>query len=334
MDRRTFLSASVCSAVFLNTHARTLIAAPQQASGLVADDVYLKHSFGKSHPESAARLVAVNQAIGELDISPGLTHISLMDEVMPWIKTVHTESHIRSLQHRFPEFHQAGYAVVQGVLAATDAVGKGRVGNAFCATRPPGHHAENTGQEQGFCFYNSIAIAARYAQQQLGFKKILIVDWDYHHGNGTETAFYADGSVLFFSSHDKNAYPGTGDPLKRGEGDGYGLNINVHLPCGCNDEQIVKVYTEQFIPAVRRFKPDMILISAGFDSRKDDLLGCFDITDQGFIELTKMVMNLADEYCEGRIVSVLEGGYNIAGNASAVKEHIHTLASYKTSFTS
>lgn len=197
--------------------------------------------------------------------------------------------------------------------------------NVFCLTRPPGHHALNTGREEGFCYYNTIAIAARYAQKEYGFKKILIVDWDYHHGNATEAMFYDDPDVLYFSTHDQYAYPGTGDPAKRGSGKGLGYNINVHLPCGTDDKKIIDVYQNILLPAAEDFAPDMILISAGFDSREEDLLGCFDVTDEAYITMTNIVMQIANKYCDGRLVSTLEGGYNLQGITDAVTVHMKTL---------
>ena len=202
----------------------------------------------------------------------------------------------------------------------------GQVKNAFCASRPPGHHATNTGREEGFCFFNHVAIAARYAQQQYGLKKILIADWDYHHGNGTEWAFYDDPSVLFFSTHDMYAYPGTGLPERTGNGKGEGFNINVHLPCGSGDEEILSAFEQYLLPAAEAFQPDLILLSAGFDSRIDDPLGCHNITDDGFQTLTRLMMQLADKYCQGRLVSVMEGGYQVSGLQQAVLAHVKALS--------
>ena len=159
-------------------------------------------------------------------------------------------------------------------------------------------------------------------------EKILIVDWDYHHGNGTENAFWEDSTVLFFSTHNWHAYPQTGDPARQGEGPGTGYNINVHFDCGATDDQIVRAFEEQLLPAAERFQPDFILISAGFDSRQDDLLGCFSFTDPGFKRLTRMVMDLAETTCGGKIVSLLEGGYNVDGLAMAVEAHVSELLSH------
>ena len=156
-------------------------------------------------------------------------------------------------------------------------------------------------------------------------KKILIVDWDYHHGNATEHFFYNDPSVLFFSTHDQFAYPGTGSPKRKGNGKGLGFNINVHLPCKTKDEQIIKVFDQILVPKAHKFKPDFILISAGFDSRINDTLGCFDLSDDCFRKLTKILKNLSKLYCDNRILSILEGGYNLTGNAKATIAHINEL---------
>ena len=263
-----------------------------------------------------------------------MEHSGLMDQVqmirqlsnvLPYLYLIHTRAHVESIRSRYGHSHEVAMAAVGGALAAVDAVGNGTVRNAFCAVRPPGHHARNTGREEGFCLYNTVAVAARYAQQVLHLDKILIVDWDYHHGNGTEEFFYTDPTVLYFSTHDFHAYPGTGDPARTGAGAGKGYNINVPLACGATDDDINRAFEEKLLPAARRFKPDLILISAGFDSRKDDLLGCFAVTDTGFARLTQMVMKIANEYCSGRIVSVLEGGYNMEGLASAVVSHVRAL---------
>ena len=177
--------------------------------------------------------------------------------------------------------------------------------------------------------FNHVAIAAKYAQKMYDLKKILIIDWDYHHGNSTEYFFYKDPTVLFFSTHDQFAYPLTGDPRKKGDGPGKGFNINVHLPCGTLDNDILRSFEKYLVSPAEQFKPELILISAGFDSRENDPLGCFKVTNNGFIRLTEFVMRLAKKYSNNRIISVLEGGYNLKGNASAAVAHVKTLMNYK-----
>ncbi|MCK5667629.1 MAG: histone deacetylase, partial [Gammaproteobacteria bacterium] len=279
----------------------------------------------EGHPESPDRLRSIMKLMQDSGLLSQLTKIELKNDILVDLARIHTAAHTHALKTNDEKSNNVALAVVGGILAATDEVCSGRLRNAFCATRPPGHHARNTGRVEGFCFYNGVAVAARYAQEKYGLKKILIVDWDYHHGDGTESFFYSDPSVLYFSTHDYFAYPGTGSPSKTGEGAGKGLNINVHLSCKSTDKDIIAAFNEKLLPAAHRFKPDLILISAGFDSRQDDLLGCFDISDEGYRHITKMVMQLAEQYCDGRIVSVLEGGYYLDGLASAVKIHVETL---------
>ena len=334
MQRRDFILA-LSSIFFLRVKDQVMAGEQQPAgtgakypgtrTGFVYDEVYLRHVIAPGHPESPQRLEAVMKAMEVSGLIRQVQRIIPLSGVDPWLLPIHTRSHIESIRQHDPRSHHVAVQAVTGALGAVRDVSAGAVRNAFCALRPPGHHANNTGREEGFCYYNTVAVAARYAQQACGLDKVLIVDWDYHHGNGTENAFYTDPSVLFFSTHDFFAYPGTGHPDRTGEGAGKGYNINVHLDCGTTDEEIIAVYEERLLPAVHKFKPDMILISAGFDSRQSDPLGCFNLTDQAFVRLTRMLMALADRYCDGRMVSLLEGGYNLEGLASAVTAHVQTL---------
>jgi len=330
MNRRTFLK--LIQRVTLGAGMAVICpfrygmaALKDSVTGFVYDDLFLQHWLEEGHPESPNRLRSIIKLMEQSGLLQNLAKIQLKKNILTELALIHTAEHVHALKTKYEKSNDVALAVVGGILAATDEVCSGRLRNAFCATRPPGHHARNTGRVEGFCFYNGVAIAARYAQKRYDLKKILIIDWDYHHGNGTEAFFYSDPSVLFFSTHDYYAYPGTGNPAKTGEGVGKGLNINVHLDCKSTDEDIITAFKEKLLPAAHRFKPDLILISAGFDSRQDDLLGCFDITDAGYRHITTMVMQLAEQYCNGRIVSVLEGGYNLGGLASAVKVHVETL---------
>ena len=295
---------------------------------VITDPIFLEHHIAPSHPETPSRIEHIEKSLIENDLINITKKPHSKTDILDWVKTVHSKQHIQSIKESAPIAHKVAIAAVNASLSAIDYVMNNDTNNAFCATRPPGHHALNTGKEEGFCYYNHVAIAARYAQIQYGLEKILIIDWDYHHGNSTEAVFYEDSSVLFFSTHDRFAYPGTGDPAKKGSGNGEGYNINIHLPCGTSDQTIVDKYNEILVPEAKRFKPDLVLISAGFDSRKDDLLGCFDITDEGFVELTKIVMKIANESSNNRLVSILEGGYNLKGNAKAVIAHIKQLKNY------
>ena len=329
MKRREFFRyfAAGCITVLNSNRIFALDILPGSKTGIIVDERFLDHMIAPDHPESPGRLIAVQHALEDSGILEDLVKLDFPDIDENRLELIHTRSHINSIRQRYPRSHQVAMTVVAGTLAGVDAVCNRDIRNVFCASRPPGHHATSTGKIEGFCLYNAIAIAAMYARQKYHMERIMIVDWDYHHGNGTEDAYYSDPGVLFFSTHDYLAYPGTGDPERTGKGRGEGYNINVHLDCGTGDQDIIRVFEQQLVPAAKWYQPQLILISAGFDSRKDDLLGCFDITDQGFVELTKIVMALADEYCDGKLVSVLEGGYNLQGNASAVLHHLDTLRS-------
>ena len=321
MKRRQFIALSMMTG--LAKGARAMIAS--RRTGLVLDERFSQHQIHQAHPESPARYQAITEHVLEQNIINAVSLISPKKDSEQWLTLVHSQHHIDSIKAKQPQTHQHALLATAGVLACVDAIFSAEIDNAFCASRPPGHHASNSGKEEGFCYYNHIAIAARYAQKNYGIKKVLIVDWDYHHGNGTEWAFYADPDVLYFSTHDMFAYPGSGLPDRKGEGDGVGFNINVHLECGAKDKDILHAFEQHLLPLVDDFAPELILISAGFDSRQDDLLGCHDISDQGFTDLTDMLKIIADKHCDGKIVSVLEGGYNIQGNASAVTAHIQSL---------
>lgn len=309
-------------------HGPTLVARPATGTGLVYDPRYLDHVLpmrqGEPHPERPLRLIRMMEVFSERGLHQDLVPLSLPADPMASILAHHTPEHVESVR-RIDVTGPVAELAVAGVLGAVDAVARGQVKNAFCASRPPGHHANDTGREEGFCFYSNAAIATRYAQRVHGFERVLIIDWDYHHGNATQNAFYDDPSVLFFSTHDWQAYPGTGDPSLTGEGEGTGLNINAHLDCGARDVDMLRHWDAKLLSAVASFRPDFIIVSAGFDSRRDDLLGCFDLTDDVFSRMTRTAMDLADEYTGGRLVSLLEGGYNVEGSALAAAAHVETL---------
>jgi acetoin utilization deacetylase AcuC-like enzyme len=310
-------------------------------TGYIYDDLYLEHELEPFHPESPLRLAALHALFSESGLLEKLVPVPPFDnekKLVEQIELIHTREHIRNVQSCLTTGNVARHAVA-GVLGAVDAVCGGKIDNAFCAVRPPGHHAHNDAHRdgyckgEGFCFFNNVAIAARYAQKTWKLKKILIVDWDYHHGNGTEEAFYSDPSVFYFSTHRLTAYPGTGHHGRRGDGRGAGYNLNVPLPAPdqpygtVTDEHLVAAFEKHLLPRLEevKFVPDLVLVSAGFDSREKDFLGDFTITDRGFHAITKKVMNLARETCAGRIVSVLEGGYNPEGLASAAQAHVKAL---------
>ena len=301
---------------------------PATGTGLLQDPRYLDHVLirpdGARPPEIPDRLVRIREEIVARGLDEATVPLAPAAEARPHIEAHHTPEHVTSIRELDVSGPVAELAV-SGALTAIDAVVAGQVRNAFCAIRPPGHHANNTGAEEGFCYYSNAAVAARYAQRVHGFERVLVIDWDYHHGNATQNAFYDDPSVLFFSAHDWAAYPRTGDPALTGEGEGSGLNINVHLDCGATDADMLARWDDTLSPAVAAFDPDFVIVSAGFDSRVDDLLGCFALTDDAFRRMTRTAMDYADTCCDGRLVSLLEGGYNLDGTALATAAHIETL---------
>jgi acetoin utilization deacetylase AcuC-like enzyme len=308
-------------------------------TGLAADAKVKEHEPGPGHPEQPARFSALLSRLESTGLAQEMqrtaTRLAESDE----LALVHTHAYIdlvaREVAQRRsqlstgdaaigPHSLEAARLAAGSVLAALDAVFAREVQNAFCLVRPPGHHASAT-RGMGFCLFNNVAIAARYAQRVYRVERVLIADWDVHHGNGTQDIFYEDGSVLFFSTHQSPWYPGTGARGETGEGAGSGSTINCPLPAGSGHAEILDAFRSQLLPAAQKFQPDLVILSAGFDSRFNDPLGQFTLTDQDFAELTNMMLDLADQYCKGRLVSVLEGGYSLEGLASAGEAHVRAL---------
>ncbi len=320
---------------------RPLPPGPRQ-TGLLFDDIYLEHLAGNTgHPERPERLVAIRDGLEKAGLLKALYRIAPRRVTDEELALVHKPSYVALVRRELSNMQglkelstgdtlasqgslQAAEFAVGGVLNVVDTVMAGRVKNAFAAVRPPGHHA-TPDRGMGFCIFNNVAVAARYLQKKHGIRRVLIVDWDYHHGNGTQEIFYNDGSVFYFSTHHYGAYPGTGSAAETGAGLGSAKILNVPMPPGAGDAQFLQAFETKLVPAARSFKPDFILISAGFDSMRRDLLGQFDITPQGFAAMTRVVMKLADEFSQGRLVSVLEGGYRLDGLAESVVAHVKTL---------
>lgn len=308
-------------------------------TGLLLDPIYQQHDTGPGHPESIQRHVAITQALTEAGIPAKTQSIPPRPATVDEIALCHERGYIQTAREDVEsgrddlstgdtticsKSYEVAVQAVGGVLNAVDAVFAAKVRNAFCAVRPPGHHARPA-QGMGFCLFNNIAIAARHAQQRHGAQKVAIVDWDVHHGNGTQDTFYEDGSVLFCSTHQSPLYPFTGHANETGRGKGQNCTLNLPFPARTGIQDIGAAFTDRILPAIDRFKPDLILISAGFDSRIEDPLGQFRLTDDDFIALTKLLLESAQTHCQGRLVSVLEGGYNLRGLASAVTAHVQTL---------
>jgi acetoin utilization deacetylase AcuC-like enzyme len=307
--------------------------------GFVYDPSYLGHEMGPGHPESPDRLRAICAQLQSSGTWSRLHQITPRRAERQWIERIHRASYVESLERRSPAKGyasldpdtsmspgtlDAAYLAAGGALAAVDAIMNGDIDQAFCAVRPPGHHAE-TDRAMGFCFFNSVAIAARYIQQHHGLQRVLIVDWDVHHGNGTQHAFYDDASVLFFSTHQFPYYPGTGGAMETGEGRGKGLTINVPLSGGQGDDEYREVFQKVLVPAADTFQPEFVVISAGFDAHRDDPLASMDLTEEGYGELTSLVATIAKNFSRGRILACLEGGYHLQALAGSVDRHLQAL---------
>ncbi len=305
--------------------------------GLVNDAIYLEHDTG-SHVESKQRLLAINSCLDKSGINGQLIPLSPRAATAEELLAIHTREHINRVESYSQRgggwldgdtvtspgsFKTALYAV-GGLLRGVDMVMSGEMNSAFALVRPPGHHATPQ-RAMGFCLFNNVAIAARYAQQRHGLKRVFIVDFDVHQGNGTQEAFYDDPDVLYFSTHQYPFYPGTGGVDETGRGAGRGATVNVPLPAGCGDDQYRQAYREILVPIARLFQPELILISAGYDAHWADQIAMMEMSVRGFADIVTVIKELADELCGGRLLVTLEGGYHLEALAYGVKATLAVL---------
>jgi acetoin utilization deacetylase AcuC-like enzyme len=305
----------------------------------MSDPLFREHLVGREHPECPERLDAVLNGLKAAGLTERLLRVDARPATEDEMLLCHTPEYLGVAKSDVasgraylstgdtditPNSWEIAVRAAGGVLNAVDAVLTGKASNAFCAVRPPGHHA-TASRGMGFCLLNNVALAARYAQRKHGVGRVMIVDWDVHHGNGTQDIFYSDPSVFFFSSHQWPLYPGTGRADETGDGKAEGTTMNFPLPAGTGRPGVLGAVENSLIPAAETFRPELVLISAGFDSRIGDLLGRFTLTDNDFTDLTRAVMGIAD-HAGGRVVSLLEGGYSLDGLASAAAAHVAALA--------
>ncbi|MDD4933813.1 MAG: histone deacetylase [Methylacidiphilaceae bacterium] len=305
---------------------------------LVTHSDFALHPTPRGHPESPERITAT---------LPRLR--SSLPETIRWVdprmgtsdllRSVHTEAHIRRVEdasrnglvlldegdtYAGPRSFGTALLAAGAATTAIDLVASGEATNAFALVRPPGHHARPNAP-MGFCLFNTVAVAARYAQRKHGCRRILILDWDLHHGNGTQEIFEEDASVLFISLHEHPLYPGTGRASERGKGEGEGFTLNLPMKPGSGDAEYRIAFEEKVLPAADAFRPDFVLVSAGFDAHRDDPLGNLMLSEEGFAEMTRRVRGVAERHCRGRLVSVLEGGYDIDALGRSVHAHLCAL---------
>jgi acetoin utilization deacetylase AcuC-like enzyme len=306
-------------------------------TGYIFHPQYLKHDT-QSHPENSGRLRAIQDRIKSSEIYPHLHFPEPRCATDDELKKNHDLDHINHVRNSCQngtqnldgdtvicsESWDAAVLSAGAGLTAVDKIISGELDNAFAAVRPPGHHAEKD-RAMGFCLFNNVAIAARYAINKHKLNRVCIFDWDVHHGNGTQHSFYSDPSVYYSSIHQYPFYPGTGDKIETGTGDGLGTTLNFPLDAFSEDSTYLDIIGNKLIPKIQNFKPDLIIISAGFDAHEDDPLGQMKVSSDCYRKMTSMILKLAEEVCDGRLLSILEGGYNHKALADSVLNHVDAL---------
>ena len=306
-------------------------------TGYIYHPQYLKHDT-ESHPENPGRLEAIQRKIESSKIYPHLIFPEPRRATDDELAANHNSSHIDHVRNSCrngtrnldgdtvicPDSWDAALLSAGAGLTAVDQIIAGQLDNAFTAVRPPGHHAEKD-HAMGFCLFNNVAVAARYAIKKHGLNRIFIFDWDVHHGNGTQHSFYSDPSVYYSSTHQYPFYPGTGDDDETGTGDGLGTTLNFPLDPFCGDPAYLDIVENKLIPEIQSYRPDLIIISAGFDAHENDPLAQMRVSADGYGKMTAMILKVAEEVCGGRLLSMLEGGYDHTALAESVHEHVNVL---------
>ncbi|MBK8134707.1 MAG: histone deacetylase [Chloroflexi bacterium] len=304
----------------------------------VTHPLYIDHDF-PGHPEHAGRIKAVWRELESSGITPRLLKLTPDEISDAQVLSVHTEGYLNILNmlpiqertimldpdtYALPETGEIARLSAGGVVLAVDAVMTGQAQNAMACVRPPGHHAL-VERGMGFCILGNVPIAVKHAQKKYGVERVLVVDFDVHHGNGTQDMFYSDPSVLFISTHQYPFYPGTGRAEETGAGQGKGATLNIPLPPGTGDKGFMRVYEQLVWPAARRFRPELIVVSAGFDAHWRDPLAQLRLSLTGYAHLTRELKLMADELCGGKIVFAMEGGYDLEALAHGWRNIAHVL---------
>jgi len=289
-------------------------------------DLFLAHMENFPHIESADRLKVIYQALKNEGIGNRLLYPEFEAVTNDILEYNHHSAYVAKVAATDGKTYvsldpdtqtsalsfQAASLAVGAAVSGVKMIHQGEINNGFCLVRPPGHHAESD-QAMGFCLFNNAALAARYAIKELGYERVLLVDWDLHHGNGTQHSFYDTDKVLYFSTHQHPFFPGTGAATETGIGAGLGYTINVPLPAGIEDRAYATVFNDLLAPIARQYKPQFIILSAGYDTHRNDPLGGMAVTGKGFAYMTKVLLDLATELCDGRFLACLEGGYDLNG---------------------
>jgi acetoin utilization deacetylase AcuC-like enzyme len=308
-------------------------------TGIVLDPRYADHCPGPDHPDCPERQTVLQDMLNEADMQGHFVRIMPRSAKKEELLQVHSPKYIQKLEStqgkaftylgpdtQASQFsYDAALLAAGGLCRAIELVHAGQLDNAFAMVRPPGHHAERS-KAQGFCLYNNVAVGVRFAQNRLGLGRILVVDWDLHHGNGTQHCFEADPTVLFFSVHQAVAYPGGGKFSEAGQGRGKGRTVNIPLRAGCGDAEYVSIFEKILRPVALEFGPQLVLVSAGFDIHLDDPFGGMQVTQHGFAGLTRSLLTTADKCCGGKVVMTLEGGYDLEALRNSVKAVLRELA--------
>jgi len=316
-------------------------------TGYVYDLRYLLHDTGPYHPECSERLQAIHHGIETAGLMPVVKSISAVPAEMQRVEAVHDPAYIRrfeelclSGQRTFdfpdnqmcPDSYEIAFLAAGGVIEAVRQVMDGEIDNAFCAVRPPGHHAE-VNQAMGFCYLNNVAIAVRYLQSQWGVARVGIIDFDVHHGNGTQHIFEQDPTVLYYSCHEHPtfAFPGTGRAFEKGVGPGLGTTRNWPILPGQGDEEYHKLIETDMWPTFDAFKPEVIIASCGFDAHEEDDMSDIRLTTAGYSYIMQQIVTIAEKHAGGRLVSVLEGGYCLARLPELARNHVQILLGQEVS---